>query len=344
MDSVLYFWRPNAALLDDQTLYCPLPNAVFPDAILPEVRCINNKNYINIPAILKEKPQWVVWGVPGEFPKAPFNPESLLKLKTVPAKSGVPETWGAFNTAAECVRRGIARGIGYEFHGQGIYGVDLDGVISGGSITPQAREIVEGLASYTEISPSGRGLHVFVTAENVNIQRHRKQGGFVEIYTNARYFTVTGNVYGGYQFLNSRSKELQQLHDRYLLPEPTKTNTPVYTVESPQYADSYLQRGLEKDPVLRALWNGEGRRGDESASDQALMNKLAYWCNAHPGEMMKAFISSPYYDGKDDAHKKKCGRQDYLYNTAKTACATLRSTAHEDTMRYQQNKNRDYSR
>ena len=133
-------------------------------------------------------------------------------------------------------------------------------------------------------------------------------------------------------------------YKRYLLPEQTKAATPVYSVSSPQYADEYLRRGLEKDPVLRACWNGERRSGDESASDQALMNKLAYWCNAHTGEMMKAFIISPYYIGKDDAHKKKCGRQDYLYNTAKTACATLRSTAYEDTAQYRQNKNRDEAR
>jgi len=85
--------------------------------------------YDNIPAILKQQRQWVVWGIFGEPPKTPYNPESLLKLKAVPAKSGVPETWGAFETACECVRRGLAAGIGYEFYGQGIYGVDLDGVL-----------------------------------------------------------------------------------------------------------------------------------------------------------------------------------------------------------------------
>lgn len=325
-------------------LYFRRPNAVFPDALILEVKFINDKNYIHIPEILKQQPQWVVWGVPGEFPKAPFNPEHLLRLRAVPAKSGVPETWGSFESAARCVSMGVARGIGYEFAGQGIYGVDLDHVLENGAITPQAREIVENLNSYTEISPSGKGLHIFVTADNVNITRHRKQGGFVEIYTNARYFTVTGNVYGNYQALNERSTELQKIHDRYLLPEQTKAVTPAYSVESIQYASDYLKRGLEKDPVLRSCWNGEQRRGDESASDQALMNKLAYWCNAHPGEMMKAFISSPYYNGKDDAHKKKCGRKDYLYNTAKTACATLRSTAHEDTVRYRQSRTRDEAR
>lgn len=312
-------------------------------------------SYDNIPECLKQQRQWVVWGVPGEFPKAPFNPESLLKLKTIPAKSGVPETWGSFENAVKCVSMGIACGIGYEFAGQGFYGVDLDHVIENGVLTSQAREIVGGLASYTEVSPSGKGLHIFVTADNVNITRHRKQSGFVEIYTNARYFTVTGNIYGGFDRIAERSAELQQLHDKYLMKnvELKMNNNDTSIGVSPANREiihyslstiNYLKWGFEKDPVLLACWNGERRCGDESASDQALMNKLAYWCNAHPGEMMKAFISSPYYDGKDVAHKKKCGRQDYLPNTAKTACATLRSTAHEDTVRFRQNKDRDDAR
>ena len=34
--------------------------------------------------------------------------------------------------------------------------------------------------------------------------------------------------------------------------------------------------------------------GNESADDIALMNKLAYWCNADPDAMIRAFLSSPY--------------------------------------------------
>jgi putative DNA primase/helicase len=285
-----------------------------------------------------------VWGVPGEVPKAPFNPENLLRLKTVPAKSGVPETWGSFEQAVLCTERGLARGIGYEFAGQGIYGVDLDHVLENGVITSQAREVVEQLNSYTEISPSGHGLHIFVTADRANITRHRRQGGFVEIYTYARYFTVTGKVYEDFDRIADRPSELQLLHDRYLLAEASKTVTPAYSVESQQYTNDFLQRGLAKDSVLCACWNGERRQGDESASDQALMNKLAYYCNANPSAMLAAFMSSPYFAQKDEAHQKKCRRADYLPNTAKAACATLRSTAAQDTARYRQSRERDEAR
>jgi primase-polymerase (primpol)-like protein len=166
----------------------------------------------------------------------------------------------------------------------------------------------------------------------------------VEIYSDARYFTVTGRIYGGFNQIADRPAELQQLHDRYLLPEPSKAFAPAYPVESSQSTDEFLQRGLAKDPVLRVCWNGERRQGDESASDQALMNKLAYWCNANTSSMIAAFMSSPYYAQKDDAHQRKCGRSDYLPNTAKAACVRLRSTAQQDTERYLRNKSRNEAR
>ena len=270
----------------------------------------------------------MVWGVPGEQIKAPYNPAPLLSLRTIPAKSGVRETWGTFEMAVQCVEQGLARGIGYEFDEQDIYGVDLDNVVDdNGIITPQARKIVERLNSYTEYSPSGRGLHIFVTAPGANITRHRRQGGFVEIYNNARYFTMTGHVFEGYSKLENRPNELQWVHDSFLLPEPNQRVLPAHPVESPQDSDYYLQRGLQKDRVFLAYWNGERRTGDESASDQALMNKIAYWCNADRPAMLAAFLQSPYYAQKDAPHQKKCQRADYLPATAQKACAMLRSTA-----------------
>lgn len=302
-------------------------------------------NYESMPELLRAQTNWVVWGVVDEPLKAPFQPDSLLRLTAIPAKSGIPETWGTFEKAALCVSRGLARGIGYEFDGQGIYGVDLDHVIGeDGAVTHDAQEIVEALSSYTEVSPSGRGLHIFVVADDVNIARHRKQGGFVEIYSDARYFTVTGKVFGGLDRIAHRPAELQKIHDRYLLPEPSRATVPALSVGLPQGTTEDLQRGLVKDPVLRACWNGERRCGDESASDQALMNKLAYWCNANSQAMIAAFLQSPYFADKDDSHMMKCRRVDYLQNTAKAACLSLRSTAREDTMRYRQAKSREKTR
>ena len=298
--------------------------------------------YENIPLLLKQKQNWVAWGVRGAPLKSPYTPASLLSGMAQPAKAGIPETWGSYQAAVECVRRGLAQGIGYEFDGS-VYGVDLDHVIDGGTIAPQAREIVAKLASYTEVSPSETGLHVFVFAPGAEITRHRKKDYSLEIYSEGRYFTVTGNVYGSIRAIGTRTAELQAVHDKYLLPEPARMLAQLPAPMPSTGQDHFLRTGLERDKVFAALWAGQRRCGNESADDIALMNKLAYWCNADPDAMIRAFLSSPHHDQKDLIHKNKCQRPDYLPNTAKNACTTVYSTAAAEYERWQENRRREKS-
>jgi len=303
-------------------------------------------NYTNIPSLLKGRPNWVVWGIQGAPPKAPFIPASLLQRNPTPAKAGVAETWSSYHDAVECVNRGLAEGIGFEFEGNELYGVDLDHVIDKqGAITADAYNIVGLLDSYTEISPSGTGLHIFVFAPDANITRHRKKDCFLEIYNEARYFTVTGNTYGGNNQIENRSKELQSLHDKFLLPpEPQKAAGTLHSkVESVIPQNQFLTIGLERDKNFAALWDGYRKHGNESSDDIALMNKLAYWCNANPDAMVRAFLSSPYCAQKDEAHTRKCKRTDYLPKTASNACSTVYSTAAADYEKFTHRRNRERS-
>jgi hypothetical protein len=74
-------------------------------------------------------------------------------------------------------------------------GVDLDDCVdpATGQLKPWGQEIVTRLASYTEVSPSGNGVKVFLRAKKPG-PRCRKPyaDGEVEIYDVNRFFTVTG--------------------------------------------------------------------------------------------------------------------------------------------------------
>jgi primase-polymerase (primpol)-like protein len=74
-----------------------------------------------------------------------------------------------------------------------IVGIDLDHCRDPktGKIEPWAQDIIETVDSYTELSPSGTGIRIFVTA-NFRSSINRKGG--VEIYSTGRYLTVTGHV------------------------------------------------------------------------------------------------------------------------------------------------------
>lgn len=67
----------------------------------------------------------------------------------------------------------------------------LDGCVDPetGEVASWAAEVLDELDSYTEFSPSGRGLHVLARAE---LPPGGRRKGRVEMYDRGRFFTVTG--------------------------------------------------------------------------------------------------------------------------------------------------------
>ena len=289
----------------------------------------------NIPEELRALPQWV-----GRRGKIPLNPATGEG-----AKAGVPSTWGTLEQAVTGVNAGRFEGIGFEFAtGDGLVGIDLDHVVDPhtGEVQPWALEIVQRLDSYTEYSPSGTGLHIFVHGDIPDAGRkktfNKDTGEAVELYKEKRYFTVTAKPFHPAPIAD-RSAELTALYAELF---PHQQN---HTALSPAIdAPEYLRIGLDKDRTFRALWDGYRNTGDESSNDLALMNKLAYWCNRDEGRMIEAFLASPYAAGKDDAHRAKLEREDYLHRTAQKAIADCRETAAERDAAYKlERARRDFS-
>ena len=297
-------------------------------------------SYKDIPQELKDLPQWVVWGIDPDKPKMPFKPTTLKA-----AKAGDPTTWSGYHEAVNCVKSGRAKGIGFEFHDGGIYGVDLDHVLHDGKLTDETARIVNKLDSYTEISPSGDGLHILLKANGVQPPSNKKklptEGALIECYNAGRYFTVTGNVWGECKPLQTRTDALQAVVDEFLTKEQHTPAAPVEAAPQGQAntpdRDHYLI-GLRKDDALKAYYNGDRPQKDESADDQGFMNKLAYWCNKNAGLMRQEFENSPHYATKKPEHKTKWQREDYSGNTIAKAIADTPTTAREKDERFQADK------
>ena len=282
------------------------------------------KQFINIPEELKQLPQWVC-----HRNKVPFNP-----VTGASAKAGQLATWASFEDCVNALDGGGYDGIGFEFNNNGIVGIDLDHVIAeNGSLSDEAVGIVAMLDSYTEYSPSGKGLHIFVKGD-IPVDGRKK--GFIEMYKAKRYFTMTGNVYGDEKPINERTEQVKQLFGKYFSDSKSGksvgTNNPCISS-----AKDYLSIGLAKDAVFKALWDGEYQSEkctSESEADLALMGKLLYWCSGNIDAAIEAFIKSPYVAGKDDKHTTKLGRSDYLQRTAVKAMQGLTSTAAGDDEQY----------
>src|SRR5438445_564404 len=118
-------------------------------------------NVESIPDELKARDQWLNWrraARDGKPTKIPYASKTGVNASVTD-----PSTWATFEEAlAACPNYD---GAGYVLTPDDPYtGVDLDRCLdpATGKLDPWARSIVDQLHSYTEVSPSGEGVRIFV--------------------------------------------------------------------------------------------------------------------------------------------------------------------------------------
>ena len=236
----------------------------------------------------------------GKLAKIPVNPYDGNS-----AKANNPTTWGTYSDARKAVQNYNLAGVGFEFgvHFQGIVGVDLDNVIlEDGTLKPFAAEIVKKLDSYTEYSPSGKGLHILCEAkegmENWSYHNvlHRNDALGLEMYDSKRFFTITGNVYGSTKDIKERTAELKEVYAKYLhkeLNSNAPSASPVSPLQQVPTSGTVINASMpdedkelwdkmfksQNGDKIISLFNGDtsGYDNDDSRADLALCNHLAYW-------------------------------------------------------------------
>lgn len=152
----------------------------------------------HVPKSLRDVPQWVCWKTvlrDGRETKAPVNPNTGEWAKT-----NDPSTWSDFEMALEQYQSSNRlSGIGFVFTASDDFaGVDLDDCLDERGEFVWGRNIVDGLNTYTEVSPSGRGVKLFLQGAKPATAGCRKDGfgplgiGKLEVYDKGRFFAVTG--------------------------------------------------------------------------------------------------------------------------------------------------------
>ena len=264
------------------------------------------ERYKNIPESLKKLNQWVCFKLEynkkkGKYDKIPKDPKTGYN-----AKANDPATWSDYQTAVNAVSKYGFDGIGIEF-ANGIFGVDLDGVVKDGKLTPEAQDIIKTLDSYTEYSPSGTGVHILCKG---TIPPKDRRKGNVEMYSEGRFFTVTGKVLGEIKEVQERTAQAAAVHAKYLKrEEPKATNQP----QELNLSDSELinkAMSAKNGHVFQALWNGDiSGYPSQSEADLALCNLLAYWTNGNAYRMDALFRQSGLY--REDKWNRRHGADTY---------------------------------
>jgi len=285
-------------------------STVAPDRLLAHGR------FEALPEILRERPQWIVWRVemrPNgrgnlKATKVPYDPNSRRH-----ASSTDPTTWAPFDVAVQAFDDGGFSGIGFVFTADDPYtGIDLDNCRDPetGNVEQWAWDIIMRLGSYTEVSPSGTGLHMIGKA-TLPIGGRRK--GNIEMYDEGRFFCMTGeHAKGTPETIEIRQAEVEALHAKTFGTRRKETTPPAPTAP--------FECGgvdLDDDALLekaRAAKNG-GRfarlhdAGDTSGypspseADLALCSYLAFWTNSDPMRMDRLFRRSALIRSKwDERH------------------------------------------
>lgn len=295
---------------------------------------------------LKENKQFIVWKYKaddkGNKTKVPY---SALGTATG-TNNKYRNTWTTYNKAKENISN--YDGVGLIFD-NGICGIDIDKRSLDDEVT---KDILTMFDTYAEISPSKNGLHILFKADISKLptidngtkldykyyQKNPHNG--IECYIDGltnRYFTFTEDTLVD-KPINDCTEQLLTFLDKYMLKskwQPQKaTNISKSNSIIPDFKpdSEYLKIGLEKDKVLKELWNStpSGSNGNESETDLALCNKLAYWCNKDFSAIDTAFKSSPYYLAKDESHKQKWDRQDYKSSTINNSISSCDNVARDN--------------
>ena len=262
---------------------------------------------------------WVVWRLknnpdnPDKLKKVPYNP-----ITDTGAHSNDASTWVSYEEALnKFIKCEDIKGLGFEFGTEeqpsAYAGIDLDNAFNDDrTLKPFAAEIVKIMNSYTELSPSKKGLHIIFKLKNrLSEEGYYKKHNDIECYDCKRYFTMTGDIYEASKPIEYRDKEAQQVREKYL-----KKSEPEQKPESrtqgflqPIYNDSdadILRKmfNSQNGARIQALYNGDiSGYKSQSEADLSLCNHLAYWTNNNANQMDSLFRQSKLYRPKwDEKH------------------------------------------
>jgi primase-polymerase (primpol)-like protein len=273
----------------------------------------------SFPGELRLRPFWVGWVYEirgSKSTKVPVQPNGSF------ADVSDPTTWSPLDYIQIAYDVRHLDGVGYVLRREdGVTGCDFDHCLdeTGRIADSRIAAYVSILASYTEISPSGRGLRILIRATLP--PRDRRIGG-IEMYDDRRFVSITGNRFPDTSpTVNYRQREIEMIHSHVFrqraarrlsaLSRPPANATPI----SSGHDDFDLldcARRAKNGARFAALydrgdWQGGGFPS-RSEADLWLCARLMFWCGGNAMRVDRLFRQSALY-------REKWNRPDYRERT-----------------------------
>lgn len=283
-------------------------------------------DFKNIPEELQKMPHWILWRAEvrdGKTTKVPYQINGDM------AQSNNKRTWSTFHTAVHAYRKGGYDGIGFMFSKEDPFiGIDIDHCMNDEEFSALADEVIEMMDSYTELSPSGDGVHIIVKGE-LPIQKGTGKKNpelGLEVYRFGRYFTFTGNSQNVYEVVE-RTDELAYLFQKYFedkKPVANKTVRKETNINNLSNTELWEKMFSSRNGQnIRALFEGDLINADHSSTDLSLCNHLAFWTDKDRNKMDSMFRESNLMRDKWDEQR---GEYTYGEMTIENAIQSTGST------------------
>lgn len=160
---------------------------------------------------LIDYPQWILWKYKQhESKKEPSKVPVNVVGKSISALN--KKNWRTYGDAVNIYLKNQDKidGIGFVFtEDDPFVGIDIDSI----SLINGWEEIVERFDSYTEWSPSKKGLHIITKGYTKEIKVGSHESGEIAIADANRFFTVTLDTMNGYEEIRENQEALDWLQN-----------------------------------------------------------------------------------------------------------------------------------
>lgn len=264
-----------------------------------------------------ETPRWVNWKLEtrkGKTTKLPYTITGKL------ASSTNPKTWSTY-VEAKAKSKNVGIVLTTE---KTLLCVDMDHVLENkkfATVFLNLKKFVDEANTYTEISQSGTGLHLFFEInEALNLEANRHEN--IECYVSARYIAFTENSFGKEkQVRKVTSNEMIAILSTLGYPwgKQEKIAPLMVSRRAGPMDDADLLKKIfasKNGAKIEALYNGDlsGSGDNASSADLALCSHLAFWTGRDPKQIESIWMASPL--GQREKTQK---RQDYRDRTVSAA-------------------------
>lgn len=280
--------------------------------------------------------RWINWKLVKEVTKEGKTRDNKIPYysKNSKASSTDPSTWATYEEASQRLDNGSNGfdGIAVVLKDKKLICIDIDKVLTDGTVIHKnAEEILKLLKasdSFTEVSQSGKGLHIFMELAFEFKPIANKKEPF-EVYTIGRYICTTGISY------HKEVKDIRVVQtEEDLLSILSTIGYPWGKETSTQQVASTEVSTLTNEEILEIMFrakNGETLKklyegdttvydDDESRADMALLATLAFYSQRNASQMEMIWRSSPL-----GQRKKTQERKDYRDRSITNAIANCKT-------------------